>query len=617
MGDADVQASGRPLQIAALVKQVPRFEEMSLGRDGRLVRQGPDLEMNPYCRRAVAAGVTIARQTGGSCTAVCLGPSAAEDVLREALAWGADDAVLVSDPAFAGSDTLATAAALAATLAREGPFDLVLVGRNSVDADTGQVGPQIAELLDLAFVGGARTLAIADDMVHARLEHDDGWARVEAALPTVVSCAERLCDPCKAPPDARSTIPAARVRRRGAADLGPGPWGAAGSPTRVGEVRRLVSTRDRQVLTGPLDTQVTAAVELLAARGLVGPGGPDRQVSVPGHVRPALAPTQNSGPAVAVAAEPGRYVLTQELLGRAAELAARIGGSTVVLVPSAVADLGALSRWGADAVVLVERSAVAEDVARAMVGWCTREQPWAVLVPSTMWGREVAARLAARLGAGLIGDAIDLVESAGRLVALKPAFGGSLVAAVTSVSGIQLVTVRAGVLPRLVPRSAGQASVASLDAGSRGRVRILDAERDDDLDALARARVVVGVGRGVPLERYAELEPIVSALGAELAATRKVTDVGWLPRARQLGITGRAVRPDLYVAIGLSGRFNHLVGVQGAGTILAVNHDPEAPVFDQCDIGIVGDWVEVVPRLATEMMRAGARPIGASGVSRR
>ena len=112
------------LKIAVLIKQIPKFEEMSMTADGCLVREGIALEMNAYCRRAVAQGITLARDNGGRCTAFTLGP--AKDVLREAIACGADAGVLISDPAFAGSDTLATARALAAALAREGPFDLIL-----------------------------------------------------------------------------------------------------------------------------------------------------------------------------------------------------------------------------------------------------------------------------------------------------------------------------------------------------------------------------------------------------------------------------------------------------------------------------------------------------------
>ena len=105
------------------------------------------------------------------------------------------------------------------------------------------------------------------------------------------------------------------------------------------------------------------------------------------------------------------------------------------------------------------------------------------------------------------------------------------------------------------------------------------------------------MGTGVTPEEYEQLSPLAAILGAELAATRKVTDRGWAPRSRQVGITGRSIAPRLYVALGLSGKFNHMVGVRAAGTILAVNADPGAPVFEHCDVGIVGDWHEVVPLL--------------------
>src|SRR5580693_10532350 len=146
------------MRVAVLVKQVPRAEEMELLPDGRLKREGVELEMNAYCRRAVSKGVEIARDSGGTCTVFTLGPPVAEDSLREAVAVGADEGVLITDPAFAGSDTLATASALAAALRNLGELDLVLVGRNSVDADTGQVGPELAELLDLPFIAAAREL---------------------------------------------------------------------------------------------------------------------------------------------------------------------------------------------------------------------------------------------------------------------------------------------------------------------------------------------------------------------------------------------------------------------------------------------------------------------------
>ena len=159
-----------------------------------------------------------------------------------------------------------------------------------------------------------------------------------------------------------------------------------------------------------------------------------------------------------------------------------------------------------------------------------------------------------------------------------------------------MATVRAGVLPRRAPR-AHTPPVTVIPIEAKSRVEILARTRDDDLDTLADARAVVGVGQGVDPSDYPNLDPLLNVLDAELAATRKVTDLGWLPRARQIGITGRTIAPRLYVSIGANGKFNHMVGVRTAGMILAINSDPDALVFDAADIGIVGDYREVVPAL--------------------
>jgi electron transfer flavoprotein alpha subunit len=600
------------VRIAVLVKQVPRVEEMQLV-DGRLRRDGVELEMNAYCRRAVSKGVEMARDGGGTCIVFTLGPPSAEDVLREAVAWGADEGVLVSDPAFAGSDTLATARALAGALEREGPFDLVLVGRNSIDADTGQVGPELAEILGLPFAAGVRFLEVDGTVVDARCEMDDGWRQVRVPLPALLSTAERLTDPCKVPPEGRAEVPADRIRSMSAADVGPGPWGAAGSPTVVGTVRVLDVVRRAEVLSGSPLAQVTAAVERLRELGALPVHGTDpahqhghEHEHGDGHTDgaepdvdavPGEMATAPGAPVVAVLAEPGHPRTTRELLGEAVHVARPVGGEVVAVVVGDH-DPVELGSWGADRVVALSGAKVEEDVAGALQTWWASAPPWAVLAPGTLWGREVAGRVAAALGAGLTGDAVGLGVEDGRLVCWKPAFGGHLVAAITATSDVQLVTVRPGILPLRAPRPVeATPAVETVDVVARGRVTVLEETRDDEVGALLAANAVVAVGQGVPPEEYDSLDRLCKVLGAELAASRKVTDKGWMPRGRQIGITGHSVAPALYVAIGLSGKFNHMVGTRGAGVVVAINSDPEALVFGCSDIGIVADWREVVPLL--------------------
>lgn len=597
------------MHVVVAVKQVPRTEVLALGPDGRVAREGRPAETSAYCRRALAMGIQLAHARGGRCSVVSVGPESAEWALREALACGADDAVLLSDPVLAGSDTLVTARALAALVSFLERPDLVLVGKASLDAETGQVGPQLAQLLDLPFAGAVRALELDPEGRTARLrcELEDGGSELHVALPAVLAMAERSCSPAKADPSATEAVEASRVRRLRAYELGvPGPWGAAGSPTRVETVATAAHRRAGVVLEGTVSEQVDAAVRLLLQQGALS------GAATMGHrepSRPDPAPEgarDGAGPVVAVVLEPGRERLAAELLGVAARVASGLGGSvTAIGCGPGLPEL----RWaqGADAEVELVGSAVEEDVAGAIGAWAAGACPAVVLAPATSWGREVAARLAASLEAGLVADVVGLDVVAGRLRGVKPACAGGLLATIAVDSPVQMATVRPGVFP-VPPRrvGSGRTQQQTVSVAPRDRVRVERRWRDDDVEALEQAAVVVGVGLGVAPEDYGEVRRLAAFLGAEIGATRKVTDRGLLPRSRQIGITGRNLAPRLYVALGVSGSPNHLSGVQRAAAVVAVNADPTAPVFANCDIGIIGDWREVAAALSARPELAAA-----------
>jgi electron transfer flavoprotein alpha subunit len=353
------------------------------------------------------------------------------------------------------------------------------------------------------------------------------------------------------------------------------------------------------MLQGTLPEQVAQAVSLLTARGALVTTAQAAGAGVPPTVT-------HPAETIAVLLEPERVESARELLGAAAQLAARLAAKVVAIQAEATSTPTPeeLSAWGADHIVIIQQAAVGEDVAQCLADWSNTCRPWCILAPSTSWGREVASRVAARLGAGLTGDAIQLDIDGDRLVSWKPAFGGRLVAAIRATSPIQMATVRPGVLPRLTPRASARPPVEVRTAMPRARLHIRSRQQNDQLDALARATRVVGVGAGIPPERYGELDPLLRALNAELATTRKVTDQGWLPHSRQVGITGRSIAPHLYIALAISGRFNHTCGTQAAGTILAINTDATAPIFAEADIGLVADWAACVPLLAAAFQQA-------------
>ena len=299
--------------------------------------------------------------------------------------------------------------------------------------------------------------------------------------------------------------------------------------------------------------------------------------------------------------------VARELLGEAAGLADRLGGRVVALGQHLDdADLP-LGGWGADHLVVLDAEGPLppeEDVAAAVTTWVEAERPWALLAPGTLWGREVASRLSAALGAGLTGDAVGFAVEDGRLLAWKPAFGGMLVAGITTTSPLQVATVRPGVLGERTPRQAPAPTVERLPVPALSRLQVLGREREDLVDALEAADVVVAVGQGVAPDRYGELDALLAVLDAQLGATRKVTDKGWLPRALQIGITGHSISPRLCVLVGTSGKFNHTVGVRGSGTVLGIDLDPEAPLWEHCDVGITADWGDAVPLLVEALVQA-------------
>jgi electron transfer flavoprotein alpha subunit len=559
----------------ALVKQVPK-DDTTLGADGRLLREGRAAEMNPWCRRAVAQAVRL-----GRCTAVSMGPPAAADVLREAVGWGADRAVHLSDPALAGSDCLVTATALAEVVRALGPVDLVLVGHSSTDGSTGAVGPMVAELLGLPFVGPALDITLDDRTLHTTLQVEGGTQTVAVRLPAVVAVAERSCPPAKLPPG--SWADPSVVERWTTADL-TGSHHARRSPTEVVDVHAAPRFRGRRVFDVDGTADAVRALDLLDhgdRPGTVGtvperPARDDRTVLVVGNGSD----------------EAGRRVLLGEM--------AALAGGPVVSVGTTVGDVG---RWGADRQVVLDGDEPQQVVA-ALRGWIDRVgAPWAIVGGSTWWDREVLARLAVVLDAGLMSDLIAVTLRDVRLVGHKPT-GSGLLAEIVSHGPTQLATVRTGTLPRRTPRGSTAVPVTTVAVEGGSAVTRLHHRVDDDYDALDRAEVVIGLGRGVPPDEYGDLETLRTALSAEFAATRKVTDAGWLPHSRQVGLTARGIAPRLYVAIGASGNANHAVGVSRAGTVLAINNDPAAPIFEHCDVGIVGDWRTVVPRLVAELTRA-------------
>ncbi|MGC2276929.1 MAG: FAD-binding protein [Candidatus Binatus sp.] len=603
------------LKIAVCIKQIPLIEEANFDATTKTIkRDGPNV-ISAYDLRAISLAVELKKLHGAETTVITMGPPQARGALVDAIAMGMDHAVHLEDRAFAGADTLATARALALWLAR-GHFDLIMLGKYSLDAETGQVGPEIAELIGAAQITGARKLEIVGSMLRAERESDEGFDELEAAMPAVITCAERVAQPVKVKPgaaDEAATRPIEVVR---AAELGSDAkeFGLAGSPTWVQEVRVVETPKTECKFIDAADAERATAetVSVLETLGALKPRVHKRRPI--GSARRA----SKRGRDVWVVCETdleGRITRgTLELLSRGDELATRLGGAMVAIgFDGAVArHAGLLASFGADTVLTLEHPALnsytPEGAAEAVAKIVSTHAPWGILLGATERGRDWGPRLAARLGLGLTGDAIDIeLDSENRMVALKPAFGGNIVAPIYSKTFPQMATVRPGVLELAAPSEAKQAEVRTVRVEvSPPKSRLLKAHSTLDLTLvpLEGAEIVVGIGTGVGgPEGVAKVAAFARTLGAAMCATRRVTDQGWVPRQLQVGLTGKSIDPRLYIAIGVRGAPNHTCGLKRAQTVVAINNDADALIFERANVGLVADWEKVLPALQDAFQR--------------
>jgi electron transfer flavoprotein alpha subunit len=310
-----------------------------------------------------------------------------------------------------------------------------------------------------------------------------------------------------------------------------------------------------------------------------------------------------------LAAHDGESVkkVTLELL----TLARRFGEPAAVWLGSGadgarerLAEYGAAKVYVADGDDMTDYVAAPAEVLAALVG---QASPAAVLVPSTPEGKEVAGRLAVKTGSGVLTDAVDLTPGDGGPVAEQSIFGGAIIVKSTVTTGTPIVAVR----PNAVPPEASPAaaalepvSVELSDTAKGAHITERVAQERSERPELTEASIVVSGGRGVgSTENFALIEGLADKLGAAVGASRAATDAGWYPHHFQVGQTGKTVSPQLYLAVGISGAIQHRAGMQTSKTIMVINKDPEAPIFELADFGVVGDLFKVVPQLTEEITR--------------
>src|SRR3954468_1394748 len=282
--------------------------------------------------------------------------------------------------------------------------------------------------------------------------------------------------------------------------------------------------------------------------------------------------------------------------------------SAVVLGKGAAAAAEKVGAYGAEKVYVCE----AEELSSFLVGphasvlakLVQEKSPTAVLLPSNATGKEIGARLAVKTGGGLLTDAVGVTPE---LVAEQQIFGGAVTVQSKVQSGTPIITVRPNSTAPAEQAGAGaveQVTAEFSDADKAAKLVEAVVEAKGGRPDLGEASIVVSGGRGMGnAGNFSIVEKLADTLGAAVGASRAATDAGWYPHQNQVGQTGRTVSPQLYIAVGISGAIQHRAGMQTSKTIVAINKDPEAPIFELADFGVVGDLFQVAPQLTDEVAK--------------
>jgi electron transfer flavoprotein alpha subunit len=288
-------------------------------------------------------------------------------------------------------------------------------------------------------------------------------------------------------------------------------------------------------------------------------------------------------------------------------LARRFGDPAVVWTGSgAEAAQGRLAEYGAAKVYVADSGEYDEYVvapkAELLAELVSQKSPAAVLLPSTAEGKEIGGRLAVKTGSGILTDVVGLADD---LTAEQLIFGGAINVNAKVRTGTPIIAVRPNaIVPEAAagPAAIEPVSVPVSEQAKQAKVLERVVQQRGARPELTEASIVVSGGRGVgSADNMALIEQLADKLGAAVGASRAVTDAGWYPHQFQVGQTGKTVSPQLYVAVGISGAIQHRAGMQTSKTIMVVNKDPEAPIFELADFGVVGDLFKVVPQLVEEI----------------
>lgn len=624
------------MNYIVLVKQVPDIKNIPEDawdwEKGILKRGHLENVCNELDKQAIAFTTAMHQALPGRIVSLSMGPPFAEAVLKYTLSVGADIGVLLTDRKLGGADTAATAYPLAAAIRRiekdifKGDRNYIIIsGMQSVDGDTAQVPPQVAEELGIAHIAYATSFSIDKNRLHVKRISRQGTQIVSPVTYPCMITVTNWTHPPNATFERTRWANSQRIIPWSASDVTPDESriGLAGSRTTV---FKIFSPRDVSARKCIFEPDLTKLVGLLKDAYHSKSKSVGQETAKAAYQLPAGKSPTYTGEVWVFSEQEGGDInpASYELLGKARELADQVNTKVgAVLVGQDGLKLADnLISYGADKVYIVTSDRLNDFMpvpySRVVCELLVTHKPQIMLFSATPLGRELAPRVAYRAGSGLTADctALDIIDYKKGMqdfIAIlrqtRPALGGNIMASIiTQNSKVQMSTVRPGVMQAKKPDKSREGVIIKYEpvlADSDFTMKIISSEETPAASELKDADIIVAGGRGCKTkEGFMNCIPALSDslskfLGekAMVGASRVAVEMGFADRSHQVGQTGQTVKPKLYVAVGISGAVQHISGMQNSGIVLAINKDPNANIFKTADFGIVGNIEEQVPKL--------------------
>lgn len=568
------------MKVLVFAKQIPDVNQISFDPETkRIVRENVPLLINSFDKKAVEEAVRLKEAHGWETAVATMGPPQSREILNDSLRMGIDSAYLITDRAFGGSDTLITSKILAKVIEKVKP-DIVLMGKYSLDGETSQVPPEVAVLSGYNFKSSISRLELEEGSDSCTIQHENekGLTNYRVKFPAIFSVSEKINRARAVKEDVPQMYD--RIETLDSGKLGLDLVGSRDSPTVVTGTEKIESSRDVRFID--YDENVFETILKIVGR----------EESLHEEEDPLSLPEYDSskGSVWGIALDDERT--SMEIAARISDLAVSNNLNSIMVGNISEKRLEGMTCHSYYFLDAEESDVLASEIAEMI----EEKTPRYIIFPSTVTGREVSAMVAAKLNLGLTADCIDVAIEDSMLVQHKPAFGGGIVASITSKTSPAMATVRPGMFK--LRSGSSDFKVEKISVKSKSSIEKENFEPVSSVfKSLNSSETVLGVGRGLKSKsNISQVMDLATKLSASVGGTRPIVDMRWMPRQQQIGLTGVSISPKTYIALGISGQDNHVVGIRYAGKVIAVNIDRNAPIFNSADIGVIADASEFVTR---------------------